>query len=600
MLQSALFMADMASGGHLRDSDVPDIYSCAVCMEYLLDRNPRFLSCHHSFCQQCLQRLTNNAQLHCPTCRAVTAVPNNDVTKLAMNFQLVKIMEHLKAERQPNCLSPHCLFCSKDHASYKCKECNQFLCEGCKIKHNKMKTFKSHVILKLCQQHLEGISHICLQCVKALCIKCIVLDHEDHEYRVEEYNEGMEKLKSKLQKVKNKLEERTNMIQEHQQEITKQKINADEKKKELQLKRDALLKQIEEIDDELVLVTEKVETFISDDKMCNALIDKCVVTSKTINELLQSPDEQMLLGFLKQEPSIETIFSKTERFKPEFAFLLEEELEWLTKPLLITKFIKLGEFEIECPNSIKAIEQGVFVYSDLDTSRYIVFNYKGDVIRNFTGLKEYGKVKCVNVYNNNLYLAQEKRIMCVSNFNTTEEKNFYFMPKIKKLYRVAVANNNYLVCTDYGEGKVFGYNTDEDTTKLVLQGLGHPSYISVSQTSQGIRYILSLDPTSYSKACVKIYNEFWHLLTTITQIIVDPHDTAPCPGGFLLADQTNKTINLYSYTGDLVRTVLTQDDGLDEVMTLTVQPPFIWVAYLDSYVTRIKADGCIKCFRFLK
>ena len=40
-------MAEMATGGRLRDSDVADIYSCAVCMEHLLDRNPRFLSCYH-------------------------------------------------------------------------------------------------------------------------------------------------------------------------------------------------------------------------------------------------------------------------------------------------------------------------------------------------------------------------------------------------------------------------------------------------------------------------------------------------------------------------------------------------------------------------
>ena len=46
-----LFIADMATGGHLKESDVPDIYSCPVCMEHLQDRNPRFLSCYHSFFQ---------------------------------------------------------------------------------------------------------------------------------------------------------------------------------------------------------------------------------------------------------------------------------------------------------------------------------------------------------------------------------------------------------------------------------------------------------------------------------------------------------------------------------------------------------------------
>ena len=56
-------MVDMATGGRLRDSDVPDIYSCAVCMEHLLDRIPRYLSCHHSFFQQCRQQMTRNGQM---------------------------------------------------------------------------------------------------------------------------------------------------------------------------------------------------------------------------------------------------------------------------------------------------------------------------------------------------------------------------------------------------------------------------------------------------------------------------------------------------------------------------------------------------------
>ena len=162
----------MATGGRLRDSDVPGIYSCAVCMEHQLDCNPRYLSCHHSFCQQCLQKLTNNGQMSCPTCRAITAVPNSDVTKVTMNFQLIQMMERekeLKQEIQQTSSSPKCLFCSKEQAKYKCRECNQFLCEHCKTKHNKMKTFKTHVILELCHQHLEGISHV-LCSVSRLCV----------------------------------------------------------------------------------------------------------------------------------------------------------------------------------------------------------------------------------------------------------------------------------------------------------------------------------------------------------------------------------------------------------------------------------------------
>ena len=213
-------MVDMATGGHLRDSDLPDIYSCAVCLEQLLDRNPRFLSCHHSFCQQCLQKLTNNGQVSCPTCRAVTAVPNNDVTKLTINFQLVQMIEHLKQERQPGLSPRSCHFCNDEPVLYRCEECNKFLCEDCKTKHHQMKLFKSHSMSDICQEHFDGISYICMKCVQAVCVKCVVLDHSDHEDKVEQYDIGVDNLKIRLDGIRKKLKERQILIEKTKMNMT--------------------------------------------------------------------------------------------------------------------------------------------------------------------------------------------------------------------------------------------------------------------------------------------------------------------------------------------------------------------------------------------
>ena len=113
-----------------------------------------------------------------------------------------------------------------------------------------------------------------MQCVQALCIKCIVLDHEDHEHQVEEYNQGMEKLKSELGKMNGRLQKRTYMIQEHQKYISMQTNDALKKLEDLQNRRDALLKQIEEIDQELMNATEKVKNLNDDVKMYSDLNDK--------------------------------------------------------------------------------------------------------------------------------------------------------------------------------------------------------------------------------------------------------------------------------------------------------------------------------------
>ena len=223
-----------------------------------------------------------------------------------------------------------------------------------------------------------------------------------------------------------------------------------------------------------------------------------------------------------------------------------------------------------------------------------MFDNKGTVIRRFEALKEHGKVNCVDVFKNQLYLAQEKQIVCISNFNTRKEAKLIFIPKINSIFGIAVANDNILICTDNREGIVYEYSTADDSTKMVLQGLRRPSYISVDHTPQGTRYILT-----WERKFVNIYNESWQLLTTIIHGIKRPCDSVPCPGGFLLADNGNNKITLYSYNGDIVRTVLTEKEGVMYPICLTLQPPYIWVTEVFEGI-HLQYNGKIKCFKLLK
>ena len=454
-----------------------------------------------------------------------------------------------------------------------------------------MKTFRSHNVLKisqLCQEHLEGISHVCMQCIQALCIKCIVLDHEDHEHEVEEYSKGVKNLKTKLDKMNNKLKVTADRIQKHQQKICFEKNDAVRKVRDLQIKKDALLKQIEEIDKELVDASGKMKNLDNDVTLYEEVYDEYVVISRNIDGLQKAPYKQILLSFKKQESLFENILSKTDMTE------LPEEVEWLVTPLLKTDL----EFKIEYPNSIKAIGSDLAVYSDYGTSKFVVFDNTGTQKRSFEGVKEYGQVRGIGVFKNYLYLAQEKMILCIINFNTSNETRLKFVPRLSKIFKIAVANENTLICTDKEEGEVYEYNTEDDTTKMVLQGLEHPMFISVDHTPHGTRYILTLERDS-----VKIYNEFWQLLTTITQGISSPQDTAPCLGGFLLADRGSNKITLYSYTGDLVRTVLTEKDGLYRPVSISVtEYGYIWVGETFQSFANLQMNyvGQIKCFNIFK
>ena len=61
----------MASPGAGDDDDFGgfELFTCQVCFENMLERQPRTLVCNHTYCQSCLSRLVAQQTLICPTCR---------------------------------------------------------------------------------------------------------------------------------------------------------------------------------------------------------------------------------------------------------------------------------------------------------------------------------------------------------------------------------------------------------------------------------------------------------------------------------------------------------------------------------------------------
>ena len=70
------------------DKLTPEIYQCQVCWGNMLDRKPRSLTCGHSFCQRCLEKLDKEGRIDCPTCRCQTLTPEG-VDKLPLAFTKV-------------------------------------------------------------------------------------------------------------------------------------------------------------------------------------------------------------------------------------------------------------------------------------------------------------------------------------------------------------------------------------------------------------------------------------------------------------------------------------------------------------------------------
>ena len=123
--------------------------TCGKC--HNLYTNPKTLSCHHMFCQQCIEGLPTIPTLFvaCPTCHQHTELPDHagpagfSVSPHLLEFrQIYEEMRKLSGEVK-------CDNCSNPSASGYCKDCNQSFCKECIKMHKKWASFAKHVILGL-------------------------------------------------------------------------------------------------------------------------------------------------------------------------------------------------------------------------------------------------------------------------------------------------------------------------------------------------------------------------------------------------------------------------------------------------------------------
>ena len=126
-------------------NDHDDLLVCGICEELYDDdtHQPKFLACHHTFCADCLNKLSNKEQpnpasIQCPNCRSNTQLPLNRVAGLQTNFYISRIKNVPKTPEQTQALR------NKDN---------------CHMHRNRTK------------------SYFCVTCGVSICCDCIVMDH---------------------------------------------------------------------------------------------------------------------------------------------------------------------------------------------------------------------------------------------------------------------------------------------------------------------------------------------------------------------------------------------------------------------------------------
>jgi tripartite motif-containing protein 2/3/tripartite motif-containing protein 71 len=210
--------------------------TCSVCLDFYT--NPRSLPCLHSFCQGCLDLLpcaaADKDTISCPTCREVAKLPGPPGFPAAFHLNNLKEVYSLM-EKASNQGEAMCEVCSQANANGYCKDCSQFLCNGCINMHKKFGGFASHKMLDLnevaasgsqlvhekeetsmnCSKHDESLKIFCETCQELICRDCTISDqHKNHEYSPirDSYDKHRQILITTLNAVDQKLTNVTNKL----------------------------------------------------------------------------------------------------------------------------------------------------------------------------------------------------------------------------------------------------------------------------------------------------------------------------------------------------------------------------------------------------
>ena len=142
-----------------------DIFQCQICIEEMVNTQPRLFLCGHTFCSICLKQILRYDGFECPTCRF--KVNETDICKIPINFSLIK-MKDIESDMVKLVLqSDLCKFCllKGKKLKLKCTVCDLNMCDGCSSKHESLAAFKNHTVIlsrhlsqDTCRRHGKNIN----------------------------------------------------------------------------------------------------------------------------------------------------------------------------------------------------------------------------------------------------------------------------------------------------------------------------------------------------------------------------------------------------------------------------------------------------------
>ncbi|XP_030835059.1 E3 ubiquitin-protein ligase TRIM71-like [Strongylocentrotus purpuratus] len=195
--------------------------TCPLCLD-IFDEATILTSCGHTFCRKCLKNYDLSHQdldhMICPLCRKITKLSVNRVDDFLTNVTvngLVVVGDqpvgwsptidnyHAKCggmnavlEMRPKCTA--CKF-QQDAVSF-CCTCNNYICDKCLDCHQHLIVYEDHEIVsiqdinngkvsighlseKCCIHKQENKDMFCEDCKVHVCLKCVIVGHQNHKIK---------------------------------------------------------------------------------------------------------------------------------------------------------------------------------------------------------------------------------------------------------------------------------------------------------------------------------------------------------------------------------------------------------------------------------
>ena len=358
---------------------------CPSCSEFF--KNPKYLPCHHSYCEECLEKMQENSKIICLKCANTIDIPIGGIKNLPNNYFMNNLINQLILNyKLGNEKELNCEECDEDDpVVIYCTNCKRFLCCYCKESHKHSKIYRNHNLISLtemrskkdliqlkckfptCQEHDLELEHYCESCEKLVCVQC-TRQHEGHKCDV--IKKFANKYHSELEGIGGFIDQMTENLSKLHDKIENVKTvirqQGDKISKEIDLYYDEaiekLLKQKQEVKQQVLTTVLHKEKAVMGQLEEVIHIQDNILNLKKIRDVIEnrSSDQELLSASNQLLYSLEKVAVECDKMRYEPIESPNIKIVPASEPLpqVVKHFATIDSLSYEVKNFSGVVQQG--------------------------------------------------------------------------------------------------------------------------------------------------------------------------------------------------------------------------------------------------